>query len=474
MAKGIVYSTTALSTEKYELNENDLFDRIINLKIKTTPFSTTKEDGSAVVASDEFIIRSDYEIYYPNQTVNAVMNGIKANDKWAIRKCNIKPSIKVQYKRVSENTSIAIDIFITNFFVTTKDGRTLMSFNQATYDIAEIEIQMGYLGQFKKLLGLNHREVSDLTLKDLYNFNEGYGVESLRINNVEYVKVDKLVPDYTLHIHGFVGSTTTKAEATVEYTKYSTIPKNSYFTAKDSAKKSYFEQLFYQYVTKRYLNTLVFDKGKPLPKREKDGFFTDIIAEEYGTKVVCSKGVIALPQPVYYDSEGNEHKQDLGYVFLGGNRNTLNSAMQKICEYTKKDLCYLRLNNGDLIVFLKSELKQKSLPELFSDIEEYINDNQLKLEYNNKIPAVYNINIDAQATIVCPFFTWINPFQYFYFESRYALSSLTSFYASLTPTLYKFYAINISVSFATVEDVNEMTIVAVPDFDTKLGTQKED
>ena len=56
--------------------------------------------------------------------------------------------------------------------------------------------------------------------------------------------------------------------------------------------------------------------------------------------------------------------------------------------------------------------------------------------YDNKLPAVYNINIDSVATIVCPFFTFIEPFQYIEFESRYALTSLVSYFASYSPTIY--------------------------------------
>jgi hypothetical protein len=77
------------------------------------------------------------------------------------------------------------------------------------------------------------------------------------------------------------------------------------------------------------------------------------------------------------------------------------------------------------------------------------------------LPCVYNINIDAMATIVCPFFTWLNPFQYFYFKTRYALSNTVSFYANYNPSVYKFFAINCLISFATVEDINEMQIMAV-------------
>ena len=81
--------------------------------------------------------------------------------------------------------------------------------------------------------------------------------------------------------------------------------------------------------------------------------------------------------------------------------------------------------------------------------------------YNGRLPAVYNINIDAVATITCPFFTFIQPFQYVEFASRYALTSVVSYYAQYNPTIYRFLVINATLTFATVEDINEMHITAV-------------
>ena len=84
-----------------------------------------------------------------------------------------------------------------------------------------------------------------------------------------------------------------------------------------------------------------------------------------------------------------------------------------------------------------------------------------KALYDNKLPAVYNINVDAVATIVCPFFTFFEPFQYVEFARRYALTSLVSYFASYSPTIYRFLVINALISFATVDEVNEVQITAV-------------
>jgi hypothetical protein len=81
--------------------------------------------------------------------------------------------------------------------------------------------------------------------------------------------------------------------------------------------------------------------------------------------------------------------------------------------------------------------------------------------YDRRLPAVYNINVDAVATIVCPFFTFFEPFQYIEFASRYALTSVVSYFASYAPSVYRFLIVSASISFATVDDINEVQITAV-------------
>ena len=91
-----------------------------------------------------------------------------------------------------------------------------------------------------------------------------------------------------------------------------------------------------------------------------------------------------------------------------------------------------------------------------------------KLLYDGKLPAVYNINVDAVATIVCPFFTFIEPFQYVEFASRYALTSNVAYFASYAPTISRFLVISATISFATQEEVNEVQITAVSAKESKL------
>ena len=52
---------------KLKLADSDLFDRIINLKLYA---GERKPDGTSIV-KDEYVIRSDWEVHYPEQ--NKVM-----------------------------------------------------------------------------------------------------------------------------------------------------------------------------------------------------------------------------------------------------------------------------------------------------------------------------------------------------------------------------------------------------------------
>ena len=58
----------------------------------------------------------------------------------------------------------------------------------------------------------------------------------------------------------------------------------------------------------------------------------------------------------------------------------------------------------------------------------------------------------------CPFFYFLDPFDVIEFKSRYALGGIVSYYANFNASEDKFYALWVTVSFATVEDINECQI----------------
>ena len=84
-----------------------------------------------------------------------------------------------------------------------------------------------------------------------------------------------------------------------------------------------------------------------------------------------------------------------------------------------------------------------------------------EMQEKNMLPAVYNITTDALCTIVCPYFFYVNPFEVVKFRSRYALGGLVSYFANYNASDEEFTIISQDISFATVEDINECSMVAV-------------
>lgn len=467
----IIYSV--IKNDEDKLNEFSVFDRIINLKLKTkqNPADGVDTNGQPVKVANEFVIRSDYEITYPASIGGLLEGDLSHYKKYVVKRCDVKPSIKIQYNQVTDGTAIAVDIYINNFYLLTKDGRSLMNFNSKDYSLAEIEIQMGYIGQFNKALGLDHRDVSSLTVEDLFKFDTGSdsGIQTLTVGSANYIKTDSVTPDYVLHIQGYVGSTITNAIIPEEKDlKYSSLLKGAINLNKSDKREGY-DGLFFKYITRRYLNHPSFEAKESLPEADKDGFYSEEDATEYGTQVFCSKGVKELkPLQEKKDNDGNVISGSVETVFsMGGVNNTAHSAIERVLEYTDRTLCSMRLMDGNFLVFLSSELEDGKIEELYKDMKAYLDNNMAGKYYNNIIPAVYNVSIDALAVITCPFFAWINPFQELKFASRYVTSTMTAYYAGYAPDIVSFFVTNVQVSFATTEDINEMQITAVPKYQTQ-------
>lgn len=457
----LIYSSLVKNKNKLNLSEQAMFDRIINLKLKVKNLS----DGSL----DEFIIRSDYEIVSGTSNVISIINGRNIKKTYKIQRCSFKPSIKIQYTQVNSGTSIALDIFISNFFITTKDGRHLMSFSESKYRLVSVEVLAGYIGQFRACLGLEDGNIDKLSINDLFNFDKiGHGVVKLTMSESIYVKTDKLPPDSVLHIHGYVGSTMATNFGSSKATKYDDIIRQNkdFSNMMDSTnEKKSVEGIFYKFVTRRFVNV----PEKITDSSFTDGFLSESDANDYGVHVWCTETVKKMKLPTKHDKDGKDTKE-VSYFSLGGYENTVRSTLMKIQEYLSQPVKFVRLNSGNFVCYMASEESTKEdldgktfIEKLSAEIQSLAESsgNSTDSYTEEAIPAVYNINIDAVATIVCPFFTWIRPFQRLQFASLYALSSLVSYYANYDATVTDFIIIRSLVSFATVEDVNEMQLTAV-------------
>ena len=448
---------------KTKLTPEDIFDRIINVKIVTGKQGTEE-------ANEEYVIRSDYECVYSNTDLeNMFKEGYKPT-KYIIRRCTHKPSIKVQYNRVTSDIGTEVNLFITNFFMFSSDGKLLRNFSTTDFEIKRVEITMGYWGQFQNdtlLLGKP---------SDLFDIKPKNGASQLILREAIIIYQEKLPPDSVLHIKGFVSNVTETAVGRVKETAYKTAVSSGDITSGNKATK--IENIFYNTITRRFLREGITTKSvkslisnadipKFKPITDEKGFMSVSDAEQYGVKVYLSEGVLNFPVPELIDSEDNEAESVTFFV----DGLTIAGVISRLESYLTNDIQFMPLDSANIIVFTNDE--STDVLSLAEDFDTKLNKEEKNVFedwYQNKIPAVYNINIGAGlSTIVCPFFAFLRPFQTLYFASRYSLTNALSSLASYDTTIYGFRALKMSLSFATVEDVNEVTITAVGIKDTKVG-----
>ena len=532
------------SKNNLQLQAGDLFDRVINLKFITSEQVTTKKGGDGVEKYvDEFVLRSDYELV-DTKFVENVANGTVSysQDKKisCIRKCRLKPSVKVQYKQVAGNTQIELDIFVQNFFMLDSKGKTLMSFSNAKGRLASVEIQMGYFGQFADFFKGNENGVP--TLEQYFDFTEKpEGVQTITCN-VTYCQTDKLPPDSTMHIHGFVGSCYTQPvtdkmitdgnqTSSIELSTVDTSSVYMYEKGENAFRFKSFAHYLYNNITRRFLRNKIpatkIKEVKNLKIKFKDGgvCLDDDSSLKYGVIVFLSKGVVGdgksnvfLGKQQMYGSDGKPLDGEKSSEFtkeLSGD--TPMKAFNSFSSFHSGLLRVQPLDNGCYLMFLNEEMKHsEKLSEMdwytfdprlgkngvdldgdgkvkaselglvkctYDEILRYVNDSlggkakntnffdyinalkakNIKVKDIKRIPAVYNIAYDnALCTITCPFFYFLTPFQKFYFASRYAVSSMVAYYLDQENKEMEFTMIWQSVSFATVENINDVQICCVP------------
>lgn len=454
---------------KLHLKAGDLFDRIINLRF-TCENKVTNE-------IEVFVVRSDYELVYSNVNLNNFTSLPKnVSRKYTVRRCTFKPSIKVQCKMVTSNVATSVDIYVSNFFLLTKDGNYIRSFNSQQYLIKSVDVAMGYWGQFKDTVNPDSPNV----LQQYFDIKAENGADMLSISSSSdtpiVVTTEKLPPDSVLHLHGYVADI---YGSPVSITKIDSA--NKMFIKPSASSGSTMESIFFESVTRRYVNphtylkdvgTLGIKKLTPVSKDSNVDFIRKLTldpdtnqmsvtdANEYGVKVYLSSEASRLQMRKVYDSDGTEVDRKIYFE----NGWTIGQTITRIMSFIDTDLEFTFTLEGDVLIYTPKEMLNnvQNISDSYERKGVY-KDTVLnnKTWYDKSLPAVYNINIDAVATIVCPFFTFIEPFQYVEFASRYSLTSTVAYYASYKPTIYRFLVINATISFATEEAVNEVQLTAV-------------
>lgn len=437
----------------YSFSQSELFDRVINLKFYTVETGTNK-------IQDTYVIRSDWEIYYPDLVKIVQHNGTTKDVRSGyIRRCVQKPSIKVQYKQIATGTAVEVDIFVSNFTMLSSDGRTLMAFNNLTYPLGMVELQMGYFGQFNQ---------KPKDMEEYFDFSRNPNADRLMINvGHGYVQTDKLPPDGILHIHGYVGSCYTPPITEGKY-------KDTYanVTGVQRPYGEFLKDYLFNTVTRRFVR-IPAQTPENLAKIQIDedtGLIKDYkVADEFGVHVYLSdeleKACKENLDKTVLDADGNAIKHSDTKITARYSESVV-KALNLVRDELGVDMSFRALNNGDFIAYLADEAMNSE--KLAKSLEKYKLENAPRLSetgntveniYHNVLPAVENITTDSLCTIVCPFFFFLNPFDMIKFKSRYALGGVVTYYADFTVKESKFYALYMSVSFATVEEINECNII---------------
>ena len=175
-----------------ETPDHDAFiDKIINLKITRREVDPDTNIPIIGGRSSSFVIRSDYEINYDK------------DGKYYFTKCVVKPSIRVKYDQVAENTTIGVTVDITNLHVFTEGDHA--QFGVKRFPIKSIEIHMGYIKQFPDFRQNQYTQ-------DNY-FNMDNEIKTTILNcSVFAVYPTKVPPDAITTFNCLVGSITTGFE----------------------------------------------------------------------------------------------------------------------------------------------------------------------------------------------------------------------------------------------------------------------
>lgn len=529
-----------LGVDGLSLQSGDLFDRVINLK-----FITSAKNADGVdIEDNEFVLRSDYEIVDDNFLKDVAENSLTLStgrNASAIRRCRQKPSIKVQYKQVSGNTQLEMDILVQNFYMFDREGKTLMSFSNASGSLKAVEVQLGYFGQFADHFKLNLGGVP--TLNQYFDFSARPADVQTITCNVGWAQMEKFPPDSTLHIHGWVGSSLNPPVTDKMYTvdtgdegegalgkltgAFGSADGEVYTYEGDSDFKfNNFAHYLFDNITRRFFRSALpattrEELLKFRPKFKGDGAcMDDSSALLYGVRVFLSEGVVGdgksdafLGKPVMYDQKGDPIPGRVSSVFICEMRgDTPMKALNAFISAHGHQMRAQPLPNGDYLMYLKSEQRNPSglasmkwysydprigkmgvdlngdakvspaemglveftYPDIYAFISNYLGGKSknadpvafkplgMLFKRTDRLPAVYSMTLDrGLCTIVCPFYRFLVPFQKFYFASRYATGSIVDYFVGMADADLEFTAISMTVTFATVEEANEMQITCL-------------
>ena len=403
---------------------HSIIDRIINVKFTRRIVDDT---GAPIKGGkyETFVIRSDYEIVYTN-----------GGAEYYFKKCSVKPSMKVTYEQKTDAQSINVYLDITNFHAFSYSGDSRKEFSIANFPIKDIEIHMGYLPQFPKF----DNTEKGLTIDDYYDMNGEMDTTVIKAS-VFAVYPMKTPPDSITQFRCIVGDMISGLTFIGD--------EDNSKVVYDTSAKSIMKEVFYQNITKRFLREPSADVLR------NNGVLSDKDANSYGVKVFMSdyvkNGHPDFPErysPVPPEDADKDKRLSIRQS------NKLVRALENIRDAGFPQLRFFPCFDGNYIAYDMAEAKTPAALSNSEDIKQI-------LSTSTFIPAIYSMTFGPTRVIKCPFFKVVYPLQDIVFQSRYNLSTSVGYFYQPKVGEDKFYSISCDVEFATVEDINTMTLSSV-------------
>ena len=416
-----------------KLDTFDLFDRVINVRL-----DAVTQNGR----HETIVLRSDWE------PVHEYWSGV---DTVRFRKCVHKPSISFKYKQVARSTSIDVNLYVSNFVLFTVDGNMLTAFSAREYKVERMTVVMGYFGQTARNEPASWGDYIDITPQP--------GMDMIVCDTITGVFTPKLPPDLTLQITAACANLLAAPKGQDELLSFDELVSSGALTEVKSGEGGVLG-LIEDNVLK-YYNPKTFS-GNPT------GFSQVVLSESARYKVSATERVRKMEFQPLTDADGNSvmplFKDNKGAGLTVGQALTYVLGIAGIT-----DVLFKLMTDG-IFLYTRGDLDDPdNVADAFQDMYK---ESVFEKDYGGMLPAVSSIEVNVTATVVCPFFAFIGPFQRFKFENRYAVGSQVSYWVrggEEDKAKNTYYALSVEISFSTVDDDNEMQM-----FCTVEGTKEEE
>jgi len=472
-----------------ELDADDLFDKIINLKF-------IRKSGRS------FSIRSDYEpVHHKDGTTS-------------FKRCTQKPDIKIEYKQVAESVAIEVDIHVTNLFIGDGDKESTESMNTVMGDPVQwCVIQMGYRAQFPDWTA-PERKKNISQFYDLNNYAISSDAEVQRGNQI-LVQIltgypESYPPDKVTYFKGIIGSMETGLRW--NHTKDDLV--KGYGDPEFPANFSEIEEVLFQFVTRRFIKPSVLHIAETKRDFTNQEALDDMVEKRFEQRIMIyryddyedhgSNAMSRLQSSVAHITENSDNISnnwtelpllDSGIMSIrGANKFGVICAVSRTLRSMPANALYgygltpeqaqalrpipstpfneMHDTIGAQLVSLQQHYPFLRWYELMDgsfyfyheqDTDKDLwNDPFIKdLQKDNAVflPAVYDMTPSGTRTIRCPFISFLSPMMTVLFQSRYTIGTMISYF--YPPQTNAFLVIIANVLFATVQDDNLMELMCV-------------